>query len=469
MSQKRPTRRDFLLSSVGAIAASAVTPYYWTSSYAKAESKNDRLNVAAIGTSIYRNRWGRTDAFDGRGSVIGHQAGTLGNMVACCDVNREHAESFASRYDGRCKIYTDFRKLLERQDIDAVTIGTPDHWHTAIAIAACKSSKDVYCEKPLTLTIDEGKQIAKVVKETERVFQVGTQQRSEYDRMFLKAVALARSGRLGKKLHALSSVGQPDFVAGNTGWGPFQNVSPPKELDWDFWLGQAPVRPYCAQRCNYDFRWWLEYSGGQVTDWGVHHTDIALWALGGEESGVVEVEGKGDFPLFSASDVNLLDFLNGRARLPNSYNVAHSFDCHLTLANGNTIDLVSGKNELIISGENGRIRVNRGNLTGKPIEELSAKDKEWLDQEIVKLCKGKSPGNHMANFFECIKDRSLPISDVFTHLRSVDACHMVNIALLLGRKVRWDSIKRDFIDDEMASSMCSRKQRETYSIEKMTS
>ena len=468
MSQPRSTRRRFLKRSAAALAAGAAAPYVWTNLSANAEPRNERLNVAAIGTSIYRDRWGRKGSFDGRGSVVGHQAGVLGNMVACCDVNTVHAEHFAAHYDGRCQVYTDFRKLLERNDIDAITIGTPDHWHTTIAIAACKAGKDVYCEKPLTLTINEGRQIAHVVKETGRVFQVGTQQRSEYDQIFLKAVALARSGRLGKKLTALSSVGQPDFVANKSGDGPFEDTPSPKELNWDFWLGQAPRVPYCIPRCDYDFRWWLEYSGGQMTDWGVHHTDIALWALGGEETGVVDVEGKGDFPVFSSGEVDAVDFLNGRVRLPNRYNVAHSFDCQLGLPNGNSINLVSGQNELIISGEKGRIRVNRGGLTGKPVEELTEKDNEWLDQEIVKLCGGKKPGNHMANFFECVKDRSLPISDVFSHLNSVNACHMANIALLRGCKVRWDPTAQDFIGDKVASAMRGREQRKEYSIEKMT-
>ena len=153
------TRREFLGKTIAITAGGLAAPYFWSSGRVKAESKNDRINVAAIGTSIYTNRWGMIGQQDGRGAVVGHQAGRLGNMVAVCDVNRRFAEAFASRYDGKCTIYGDYRKLLERKDIGAVTIGTPDHWHTAIAIAAMKAGKDVYCEKPLTLTIDEGKRI----------------------------------------------------------------------------------------------------------------------------------------------------------------------------------------------------------------------------------------------------------------------------------------------------------------------
>ncbi len=291
-----------------------------------------------------------------------------------------------SRHDGRCEIYQDYRKLLDRKDIDVVTVGTPDHWHVKIAIDAMRAGKDVYCEKPLTLTVDEGKRICKVVEETGKVLQVGTQQRSEYNNMFLKAVVIARSGRLGEKLHALSSVG-----TGLRG-GPFPNVAPSQELDWDFWLGQAPKVAYCKERCNYDFRWWLEYSGGQVTDWGVHHTDIACWALGLDATGPCEIEGSGDYP-----------------NIENGYNTADTFDCTMKFEGEKSIRLCSGSNELIISGERDRIRVNRGSLTGKPVEELTKKDEDWINEEILKLCYGKQPGNHMGNFVECVKDRGKPI------------------------------------------------------------
>ena len=444
MSRQRSNRRDFLKTTAGTGAAAALTPSFFTSARAGEESANDRLTVAAIGCG-------------GRGSGIGHQAGGRGNMVACCDVDADRAADFANRYENRCQIFRDYREVLTRQDVEAVTIGTPDHWHTKIAIEAMQAGKDVYCEKPLTLTIEESKLICAVTRETGRVFQVGTQQRSEYGNMFLKAVVLARSGRLGKKLHAVSSVG------GAESGGPFPTADPPANLNWDFWLGQAPKVDYCEKRVHYQFRWWFEYSGGQVTDWGVHHTDIALWALGGEETGPAEIEGKGDFPLGTEG---VLEMLAGKkpAVEPNSYNVARSFDCDMTLPNGNTIKLVSGPNELVLEGELGKIRVNRGNLTGKPVEELSDADRQWLDEEVVKLCKGKQPGSHMGNFFECIKDRSLPISDVYTHTNSVNACHMANIAMLLGRKIRWDQAKYDFVDDAEASALRSRPQREPYTI-----
>jgi myo-inositol 2-dehydrogenase/D-chiro-inositol 1-dehydrogenase len=292
------------------------------------------------------------------------------------------------------------------------------------------------------------------------VLQVGTQQRSEYDDRFLRAVVLARSGRLGKKLHAISSVGESRWDS----LGPFAPEQPPADLDWDFWQGQTPAVDFTPNRIGWDFRWWLAYSGGQVTDWGVHHTDIAIWALEGEKTGAVEADGKGEFPGLPG-DVNVVDFLNGEVKIPATFNVAQSFDVNMKLPNGNTIDLVSKENELIISGELGRIRVNRGGLTGKPIEEIekSPADKEWLEQEVTRLYGGPRHG-HMANFFACVKDRKKPISDVWTHTRSVNSCHMANISMLLKRKVQFDPVKYEFVADDQANQLVNRHEREPYTI-----
>ncbi len=278
MNQVHTNRRDFIKA---AAASAVVTPYILTSSTAVAQDENSKLNVAAIGVG-------------GRGTDIGMQASSLGNMVACADVHSGNANRFAEqvlKIRGRkCEVFEDYRRILDRDDVDAITCGTTDHWHTKIAIDAMQAGKDVYCEKPLTLTIGESQQIMRATEQTGRIFQVGTQQRSEFDKRFLKAVAIARSGRLGNGLQAISSVGRA------TAGGPFQTQPVPEELNFDFWLGQAPLVDFCPERIGWNFRWWLEYSGGQVTDWGVHHTDIALWALGGEETGVIEVKGEGDFP-----------------------------------------------------------------------------------------------------------------------------------------------------------------------------
>jgi predicted dehydrogenase len=216
------------------------------------------------------------------------------------------------------------------------------------------------------------------------------------------------------------------------------------------WLGQAPQTPYIKERTHYEFRWWLEYSGGQVTDWGVHHVDIAMWALGLDHTGPTTIEGKGEFN-----------------REKNCYNVARTFDCTLDFGAGRQIILNSHGNELLIEGEDGRIRVNRGSLTGKPVEDIEANpsDKDWLQAEVEKLYRGMRLHGHMQNFFDCVKDRKLPVSDVFTHHRSVSACHLANIAMIQGRKLTWDPAKEDFLDDPEASAMLSRDQRAPYTID----
>jgi myo-inositol 2-dehydrogenase / D-chiro-inositol 1-dehydrogenase len=454
MTSARHHRRRFLKTTVGAIATAAAAPYAWTGRSASAESANDRLNVGAIGVGP-------------RGAAVSRQAGSLGNMTAICDCDRGAAERFAAAYDGKPRLYTDYRELLQRDDVDVVIIGTPDHWHTKICIDAMKAGKDVYCEKPLTVTIEEGKLIEKVVRDTGAVLQVGTQQRTEFNRWFLEAVAIARSGRLGDKLHALVSV-DPAPVRGDR-QGPFALADPPPELNWDFWQGPAPERPFTPNRIGWNFRWWWEYSGGQVTDWGIHHNDIAMWALGAENTGPDEIEGQGELPPGIPPDFDLNAYLENPQPMTNVYTVFMTFDCTLRFANGNSINLVSRGNEVIIEGDQGRIRVNRGGLTGRPIEEINASpdERRWLDEQVAQLYRGMRLTSHMANFFDCVKDRSLPISDVFTHNRAMELSHTANIAMLLKRKLLWDPEQRVFRGDAQANShaIVGRPQREPWTIQ----
>jgi len=243
MSQPQSTRRTFLNQSAGIAAAGAFAPYffapYFFSGAARAqEAKNGRAHVGQIGCG-------------GQGNGITGRAKEFGDIVAVCDLDSKRAEEAkAKQGEGKADAYEDYRKILERKDIDVVTIAPPDHWHTKIAIEALKAGKDVYCEKPLTLTIDEGKQICKVVKETGRVFQVGTQQRSEGP--FAQAIALVREGRLGKIRQVKVAIG------GAPESGPLQKEPVPSNLNWERWLGQTPLVDYIPRRCHYEFRWWYE-------------------------------------------------------------------------------------------------------------------------------------------------------------------------------------------------------------------
>lgn len=433
MAKRLSNRREFISQSASALGASGLLPYLFageTSAIAQeSKSKNDRPTLGAIGVG-------------GQGTGITRWATNFAELVAVCDVDRQHAERGREQLSGgKAEIYRDYRKLLERKDIDAVTIGTPDHWHTKISIEAMQSGKDVYCEKPLTLTIDEGKMICKVVKDTGRVFQVGTQQRS--DKPFQTAVAICHEGRIGKIKKMTVAIG------GGPKGGPFPPTEPPAHLDWDFWLGQAPKVPYVKERCHADFRWWFDYSGGKMTDWGAHHVDIAHWALGAIDTGPVSFEGTAEFP-----------------GIPGGFETAVTFNVDCRFEDGTQMiicDKTEGfDNGVLIEGEKGRIFVNRERLTGKPVEELASNP--LPEDALQKVYKGRKPTGHMDDFFACVKSRDLPVSDVFSHHRALTSCHLANIAIRLGRKIQWDPKAEQIVGDDEARSWQAREQRKGYEI-----
>jgi predicted dehydrogenase len=360
-------------------------------------------------------------------------------------VDQRHLDSAYNDAKGRgheSQKYKDFRDLLARKDINAVTIATPDHWHALIAIAAMKSGKDVYCEKPLTLTIAEGQALVKVARATQRVFQVGSQQRS--DARFRLACELVRNGRLGK----IKTV--ETWIGSNPKSGAIPKVAPPPELDWKFWLGPTPLVDYVEikknnhtfTRCHYEFRWWYEYSGGKMTDWGAHHNDIAQWALGMDGSGPSAVEAEGEEP----------------SKEPNSYNCHPQFKITYTYANGTKLICQSKENGVRFEGEDGKwIFVNRG--------KIEASDKTLIDEPLPQnATRLYVSTNHMGNFMECLKTRKPPICDVEIGHRSVSVCHMGVIALRTGKKLKWDPAKEQF-DDAEANKWLSRPMREPWKLE----
>jgi myo-inositol 2-dehydrogenase/D-chiro-inositol 1-dehydrogenase len=429
------SRRRFLKTST-ALAATTAAPYIFTAdSEARAQPKsaNDRLRIGSIGMRY-------------QGTVIAEKARAYGDIVGIADVDRHVREQARAGFGSTPKIYEDYRKLLDRKDIDVVTIGTPDHWHTKMVIDACRAGKDVYCEKPLTLTIDEGKLLTEVVKETGRVVQVGSWQRS--DHRFRLAVEMVRQGRIGK----LQKV---DVVLGkNLTGGPFPQCPVPGNLNWDLWQGQTPDVPYIEQRCHYTFRWWYEYSGGQMTDWGAHHMDIAQWGIG-------------ELPVK----------IETTSRMPNvkdGYNVAIDFTAKYTYPSGVVMTVLdTGRNGIMFTGSEGRIFVNRGTIDGKPVEDLA---KNPLPRDQFKLYDfdnldrpervGKLDAivNHMGNFFDCIRQRHKPISDVVGQHRSVSTCHLGNISMHVGRPVTWDPQTETFPDDAEANKLLAREQRKGFEI-----
>jgi len=223
------------------------------------------------------------------------------------------------------------------------------------------------------------------------------------------------------------------------------------------------------------FRWWFEYSGGKMTDWGAHHIDIAQWALGCDKTGPVKTSATGHFPPLVPDHFQWKAFLDGKATLPNGYNTATDFSINLEFANGSILSVndrykrddgrTDFENGILFEGAEGRIFVNRGKLEGKPIDALTDADNRELDEAIVRLYKGKKPGNHMGNFFACVEDRSEPISDVATHHRTMTSCHLCNITLMLGRALKWDPDREQFIGDEQATALISRARRAPYLME----
>lgn len=458
------SRRSFLGKTTVAAAAGLAIPYWFSTPHAAAEepkSKTDRLQIGLIGVG-------------GRGLGIGQWAAKYGDVVAVCDVDRRQAERAKEAFGGKPEIYEDYRKLLERPGIDVVTNGTPDHWHTAINIAALKAKKDVYGEKPLTLTIDEGKILCKTVEETNRIFQVGTIQRSE--KSFQTAVELVRNGRIGKLKQIW--VALPYY---STKGGPFATEQPPAALNWDFYQGQAPVHDYCVQRTHSSFRWWYEYAGGIITDWGNHHVDIAHWGMDCDLSGPTSVEARGLFPNPEGSQYyNTPDRFFSRMLYPNGVEVLYFSSINERQFYGDVqqhaettpeqIDWLFGKDVpeeikkynrdgIMFIGEEGRVFVNRGGVHGKPVEDLKNNplpENAW---------RAYPSTEHMANFFDCVKTRKQPCTPVQVEHRTVTACHLTNISLRLKRKLQWDPEKQEIVGDTEANAWQKREQRAPYLVE----
>ncbi|MFO1005511.1 MAG: Gfo/Idh/MocA family oxidoreductase [Planctomycetaceae bacterium] len=479
MTKPLVNRRRFLQSTTLAAAAGAVAPLWIPSSRTladEAKSPNARLRLGCIGTG---DRW----------QAVGPNAMKFATCVAVCDVDAAHAakgkevglkmNEMYGQKEAQIDVYEDYQKILERKDIDVVTIVTPDHWHSKIAIEAMQAGKDVYCEKPLTLTINEGKQIVKVLKETKRVFQVGTQQRTEMKQNFLKAIAMIRDGRIGTVKKVTCSIGgAPSSEA-------IPVVATPAGLNWDKWLGQAPLVDYRFKdtgsrygnsRCHYEFRWWYEYSGGKMTDWGAHHVDIASWAIGMDQTGPTSVGGWGKHPV---------PYKDGVPTLDDRYNTATDFDVTVMCPNDVEMHIVNdltdeqkmmvkltrvkdGKEELadgngiLFEGTEGVFHVSRSQLRGPAFDALM--DKPLPEGALEKVYGGKLPESHMANFIECVGTRALPISDVFSHHRAMTVCHLANIAIRLDRKINWDSTTEMITGDDAAAAWMGREQRKGYEI-----
>ncbi len=457
MSSIHFKRRDFLKTS--AIAGVGIVT--GVSQRATGfQSANDRPRVGVVGCG---SRWDQKATIAGGPWGLGKEFPKFSDIVAVCDVDATRV----GRAKGLVKGWlgkepdgaNDYRKIIDRDDIDIVHVVTPDHWHAKVAIEAMLAGKDVYCEKPMTLTIEEGQLICDVCKKTGKIFQVGTQQRSM--RQMLTAVAMIRAGRLGKLKKVQCGIG------GGPTSPKLPVAAPPKHFDWNQWVGPAQLTDYrylagarnemhAWSRAHYEFRWWYEYSGGKLTDWGAHHVDIATWGMGKTETGPVSID-----PTMVEHPV---PFKDGHPTRDDVYNTATKFNIKAVYEDG--LELVirhDTDNGILFEGTEGRIFVNRGRLTGRPVEDL--KENPLPDGALENVYKNRKLTDHVSNFFQSVVERKQPISDVFSHHRGLSTCHLAGIAARLGRKIKWDPKGERIIGDPQAQAFVKREKRKGFEIE----
>lgn len=435
MSQeKRIDRRNFFKKAAGATGAAFALPYIIPSS---ALGKNgavpasDRIVMGVIGSGSMGT--GDMQTFMSKAEV---------QMVAACDVDKGHRDRAKKLMDAHyqntdAKAYGDYREFLANEKLDAVILALPDQWHGIIGVAAANAGLDIYGQKPLARTIWEGRQIVEAVKQNKVIWQTGSWQRSVAN--FHQGAELVANGRIGKITRV--EVGLPD---GNptTASHPVQPV--PEGLDWDMWLGPAPAVPYRGV-CHWDWRWILDYSGGQLTDWAGHHIDIAHWGLGFDKTGPVEIEGKGVYPRDGIFDVPV-----------EYYNKAtYANGVEMIIANARQLPFGMGT---CWYGDKGWLHVRRGGV-------LQASDPNILNEKVG---PNENPlyfsRDHAQNLLDCMRTREETITPAETAHRSISVGLLCEIAMLTGRKLKWDPVKEEFPEDPLANRMLRRPFRAPWML-----
>jgi predicted dehydrogenase len=371
-------------------------------------------------------------------------------VVAACDVDKKHLQRLVGavnkKYENKdCKSYHDYRELMARNDIDAVMLAVPDHWHTLVAVEAARRKKDIYGEKPLARTIAEQQAIVKAVQENQRIWQTGSWQRSLAN--FRKAAEIVRNGLIGKVTHI--EVGLPEGHGKPKDPSPtFMSVTkPPPQLDYDTWIGPSKMMPYIEGRVHQHWRWNYNTGGGQLLDWIGHHCDIAHWGCDFDNSGPSEIEGHGDFP-----PVDAIWNTCTKYRIELKY----PQDITMTIAGGHP-DIHSGTKWI---GTGGWVHVNRGEFEGS--------NEEWRDYKDLpdNLCKVRlyESSNHQRNFLDCIKSRKPTITPAETAHHSAVPGHLGLISMLVGRKIKWDVQKEQILDDAEATKLLTRPYRPPWNL-----
>ncbi len=453
-TESKPTRRRFLKTAASAIAAPMVIPASALGLEGTVAPSN-RLVMGMIGCGIHGAGWNLDRMFSDPRQQI----------VAVCDVDKKHAARAEERVNthysetrGRnyqaCDVLGDFRDLINREDIDAVDIVTPDHWHVLMALMAAKAGKHVICEKPLTLTVAEGRVLCDVVKETGVTFQTASENRSIDT--YIQCVELVRAGYLGQLKHV-----DVTLPIGNTHRDrteeDFETQTVPDDFDYELWQGQAAVAPYCPARCHDTFRWNFAYAGGVLTDWGAHLIDLAQWANNTEQSGPVSVQGTGKFPPRRAI-----------------WNTAPEFSIDYAYANGVTLNVSSSEPGIRFIGTEGWLGFNgwRKPLEAshpKILEVKISKDQQLYRPNVIVGRDSRDGGEHK-NFVDCVFSQKPCYAPAETGHRTTSVSHIGNISMLLGgRKLQWDPQAERFDGDDEANALLSREQRDPWSIEKVQS
>ncbi|NQT02314.1 MAG: Gfo/Idh/MocA family oxidoreductase [Planctomycetes bacterium] len=432
MSKKDINRRQFLKNATGVAAGAIVFPTIIPSSVLGQDGSiapSNRIVMGAIGVGS-----------QGSGNMRGFLGKKEVQMVAVCDVdkgNRDKAKQTVDKRYGNnnCKTYFDFRELIAREDIDALSLALPDHWHSIPVVMAARAGKDMYGEKPLARTIREGRVMVDTVNRYGRVWQTGSWQRSV--RNFRCACELVRNGRIGK-VHKVE-VGLP--TGGGTDNKPIQPV--PEGVDWNFWLGPAPWVQYRGVM-HWNWRWIMDYSGGQLTDWAGHHIDIAHWGLGLDYTGPAEIEGRGVYPK------------DGIYNAP----IEYKFTC--TYENGTTMIVANDRQQpkgmgTVWYGDDGWIHVRRGKLEASSDNIL----KEVIGPDEIKLYNSR---DHQQNFLDCVRSRKKTVTPIDIAHRSISVGLLGEIAMLTERKLRWDPETEVFLNDDEANRLLSRPMRSPWHL-----
>jgi len=423
-------RRHFLKRATGITAGALTFPYIVSSSALGRDGSvtpSNRLTMGCIGVG-------------GMGS--GDMRGFLGKkevqVVAVCDIDRGKRDNAKKTVDDRyknsdCKTYLDFRDIIYRDDIDLLSLALPDQWHSIPAVMGARAGKDIHAQKPLARTIREGRAICDAVKRYGRVWQTGSQQRSSGN--FHRACELVRNGRIGKVYKV--EVGLP--TGGSSDNKPVQPV--PDGVDWDFWLGPAPWVPYRGIM-HWNWRWMMDYSGGQLTDWAGHHIDIAHWGLDLERTGPVEIEGKGEYPKDGIYDV------------PMTYKFTCKYANGIVMTVANNKQIPQGTKW---TGDKGWVYVKRGKLDAEPKSVLD----EVIGPNEIHLYESR---DHKQNFLDCVKNRKETIAPAEVGHRSISVGLLGEIAMLTEEKLKWDPDKEVFIDNERANRYLSRPMRSPWHL-----